>query len=51
MDLSRKLGILVFCAVPAIIGGIITFTLTGSYTPVCLYEILLALVALGIISK
>ncbi|MCD6185049.1 MAG: hypothetical protein J7K84_04560 [Deltaproteobacteria bacterium] len=51
MNLSRKLGILVFFAVPAIIGGIITFTLSGSYTPVFVYEIILVLVALGIISK
>lgn len=51
MDLSRKLGILVFCAVPAIIGGIIIFTLLGSYAPVAVYEIILILTALGIISK
>ena len=51
MNISRRLGILVFCAVPAIIGGVITFTVAGSYTPVFIYEILLVFLALGIISK
>ncbi len=51
MNISRKLGIFVFFVVPAIIGGVIAFTLSGSYAPVCVYEIILVLVALGIISK
>ena len=51
MNISRQLGIFVFFAVPAIIGGVIAFTLSGSYAPVCVYEIILVLVALGIISK
>ena len=34
MDISRKLGILVFCGVPAIIGGGIVYGVAGSYIPV-----------------
>ena len=51
MDISRKLGILVFCAVPAIVGGGIVYAIFGNYTPVFIYEILLLFVAFGIISK
>lgn len=51
MNISRKLGILVFFVVPAIIGGVIAFTLSGSFAPVFVYEIILILVGLGIISK
>jgi hypothetical protein len=41
MDISRKIGILVFCGVPAIIGGGIFFTLFGGYIPVAIFETLL----------
>ncbi|NQT10382.1 MAG: hypothetical protein HQ573_04335 [Desulfobacteraceae bacterium] len=51
MDISRKLSILVFCAVPAIVGGGIVYAIFGNYTPVFIYEILLLFVAFGIISK
>ncbi|HUV50803.1 MAG TPA: hypothetical protein VMW78_07290 [Anaerolineae bacterium] len=51
MDISRKLGILVFCAVPAIVGGGIVYAIFGNYAPVFIYEILLLFVAFGIISK
>ena len=51
MNISRKLGILVFCGVPAIIGGGIVYGLTGSYTPVAIYEVLIYLVAFAIINK
>ena len=51
MDISRKLGILVFCGVPAIIGGGIIYGLAGSYVPVVIYEILLYLAAGAIVSK
>ena len=38
-DIARKLGIMVFCGVPAIIGGGILFDVSGgSYAPVILYE-------------
>ncbi|MCK4469679.1 MAG: hypothetical protein KAU60_15145 [Desulfobacterales bacterium] len=51
MDISRKLGILVFCAVPAIIGGGIVYAIFGTYPSVFIFEILLLFAALGIISK
>ena len=46
MDISRKLGILVFFGVPAVIGGGITYALFGdSYHAVFIYEFLLLLTA------
>ncbi len=51
MSISRKLGILVFCGVPAIVGGGIIYAIFGNYAPVFIYETLLIFVALGIISK
>ncbi|MCK4468896.1 MAG: hypothetical protein KAU60_11135 [Desulfobacterales bacterium] len=51
MDISRKLGILVFCAVPAVVGGGIVYAIFGTYPPVFIYEILLLFATLGIISK
>jgi hypothetical protein len=43
MDVSRKLGIVVFSAVPAIVGGGILYAIFGSYVPVFVYETLLIL--------
>jgi hypothetical protein len=51
MDISRKLGILVFFMVPAIIGGGIIYGMAGSYVPVVVYEIMLYLFAGAIVSK
>ncbi len=51
MDVSRKLGILVFCAVPAIIGGGIIYALFESYVPVFIYETLLIFAAGGVVAK
>jgi hypothetical protein len=51
MDVSRKLGILVLFAVPAIIGGGIIYALFKSYVPVFIYETLLIFAAGGIIAK
>ena len=51
MNISRKLGILVFFGVPAIIGGGIVYAVFGSYIPVIVYESILLLVAGGIISR
>ena len=52
MTVSRKLGILVLCGVPAIIGGGILYALTGgSYVSVAIWEILLILAAGAYISK
>jgi len=51
MDVSRKLGILVFCGVPAIIGGGIVYAIFNDYTPVMVYEVLLAAVAGAFVSR
>jgi hypothetical protein len=51
MDISRKLGILVYTAVPAIVGGGIVYHFFHSWTQVIIYEILLILGALGVISS
>jgi hypothetical protein len=51
MDISRKLGILVFFGVPAIIGGGIAYHIFGSYIPVFIYEVLLLGVAGAFISR
>jgi zinc transporter ZupT len=51
MDISRRLGILVFCGVPAIIGGGIIYALFGSYVPVFVFETLLIFFAGGIIAR
>jgi len=46
MSVSRKLGILVFFGVPAIIGGGITYAIFhGNFVPVFIYESLLLSVA------
>ena len=51
MDISRKLGILVFFAVPAIIGGGIVYAIFDSWTPVFIYETLLVFAAGGFVAK
>jgi hypothetical protein len=51
MDISRKLGILVFCGVPAIIGGGIVMAIFGSLTIMWIYEALLLITAGAIVSK
>ncbi|MCK5195741.1 MAG: hypothetical protein KAQ71_18150 [Desulfobulbaceae bacterium] len=51
MNISRRLGILVIFAVPAIIGGGIIYAIFGNYVPVFVYEILLLMVAGGFASK
>jgi hypothetical protein len=51
MDISRKLGILVFCGVPAIVGGGIVYHLFGSLIPVFIYEIMLMLAAGAFVSR
>jgi len=51
MDISRRLGILVFFAVPAIIGGGIVYGIFGGYVPVFVYETILLLVAGAMVSK
>jgi hypothetical protein len=51
MTIGRRLGILVFCAVPAIIGGGVLYAIFGSYVPVFVYEILLLAFAGGLVSR
>jgi zinc transporter ZupT len=51
MDISRRLGILVFCAVPAIVGGGIVYAIFGSLTPMWIYEVLLLVVAGALVSR
>jgi hypothetical protein len=51
MDVSRKLGILVFFGVPAIIGGGIVYALFHSYISVFIYEVVLLFVAGAFVSK
>jgi hypothetical protein len=51
MDISRKLGIMVFTAVPAIIGGGIVYHFFGSFTQVIIYEALLVVAAIGCLGK
>lgn len=52
MDISRKMGIIVFCGVPAIIGGGILYAIFGgSFVPVTVYLIILLLFAGAFLSK
>ena len=43
MDLTQKLGIMIFSGVPAIMGGGIVYALTDGFIPVIVYEVLLYL--------
>ncbi|MGB5155890.1 hypothetical protein [Desulfobacterium sp. N47] len=45
MNLSRKLGILIVCGIPAIIGGGMVYAVCGSYACVIVYETILLLAA------
>ena len=51
MNISRKLGILAFFGVPAIVGGGIVYAVFGGYTAVAIFEILLIGVAGRFLSK
>ncbi|MFZ7128566.1 MAG: hypothetical protein ACOWWM_20625 [Desulfobacterales bacterium] len=52
MDIARKLGIMIFCGVPVIVGGGIVYTLTGgAYEIVAIYEIILLLIFGAFISR
>jgi zinc transporter ZupT len=51
MENSRRLAILVFCGVPAIIGGGIVYAIFGSLTPVWIYEVLLLFIAGALVSR
>ena len=49
--ISRKVGTMVLMGVPAIIGGGLTYFAFGNYTAVIVWEVILAIAALGFISK
>jgi len=51
MNVSRKIGIVVFCMVPAIIGGGIVYAIFHSYMPVFIYELLLLFGAGAFVSR
>jgi hypothetical protein len=51
MDIPRKLGILIFCAVPAIVGGGIVTHFTESLAAVCIYLVILLVTAGAFISR
>ena len=51
MDVARKLGILVFCAVPAIVGGGIVYYASGSLTAVAIYQVILIVGAGAFVSR
>jgi len=51
MSISRKLGILVFFGVPAIIGGGIIYWLTYSYPIMFTYQAILVLIAGAWVSR
>ena len=51
MNVSRKLGIMVFFGVPAIVGGGIAYAAFGGYHAVATFEILLLGTAIGFLSR
>ncbi|MGD9329795.1 MAG: hypothetical protein PVJ53_00715 [Desulfobacterales bacterium] len=52
MDIGRKIGIMVFSAVPVIVGGGIVYALSGeSYLAVGIYQVILLFLFGAFISK
>jgi hypothetical protein len=51
MDVARKLGILVFCAVPAIVGGGIVYYTFNSLTALFFFLVILLLGAGAFVSR
>ena len=52
MDIERKMGIMVFCGVPVIVGGGIVYALSGgSYLAVGIFEMILLFLFGAFISK
>ncbi len=51
MDISRRLGTLVFCGVPAIVGGGIMVAIFDSFTAMWIYEALLLVTAGALVSR
>jgi len=51
MDVARKLGILVFCAVPAVVGGGVVYYTFGTFTALAIYEVMLLIGAGAFVSR
>jgi len=51
MDISRRLGILIFFGVPAIIGGGIVYAVFGSLAAMWIYQVLLLITAGAFVSR
>jgi len=51
MTVSRKLGILVFCAVPAIVGGGVVYAVFPNLLSVFIYELILLFFAGAFVSR
>ncbi len=51
MDVPRKLGILVFCAVPAIIGGGIVYAIFHSLLSIAIFQVVLLCAAGAFVSR
>ncbi|MBW1696859.1 MAG: hypothetical protein JRH18_16400 [Deltaproteobacteria bacterium] len=51
MSIARKFGILIFLAVPAIVGGGILYATFEGYAPVFIFETILLIIAIGVFSR
>ena len=51
MNISRKLGTLVFFGVPAIIGGGIVYAIFGSLLAIAIYQVVLLFFAGAIVAR
>jgi hypothetical protein len=51
MTISRKLGIVVFCAVPAIVGGGVVYAVFHNLLSVFIYELILLFFAGAFVSR
>ena len=51
MTVARKLGILIFCGVPAIIGGGIVYAIFHDLTAILIYEVVLVLAAGAFVAR
>lgn len=51
MDISRRLAILIFFGVPAIVGGGIVYGVFGSLAAMWIYEVLLLITAGAFVSR
>lgn len=51
MEITQKLGILIFTGVPAIMGGGILYALSGKLAPVIIFECILYLAVAGFLIK